>query len=103
MDELTEDFVNNELDLHNESIFTLEQDLKNHAKLEAKYHRWYSQANKKVNDLTLRLEMTVAKIVDEICERENITSYHNRAEIRRSRVASDKRYVAIRLKILPIL
>lgn len=86
-----EDFIDKELEIHYESMFTLEKELRNHPKTEAKFHKWYSQANKELGDANLELEIVTSIIADEICNSENISS-SARSEVRRSRVAGDKRY-----------
>jgi len=92
---LDDSFVDGELRISTESIFSLEQDLRTHSQLERKYHRWLSEAIKEVDDISLKLEICVAEIVEEIVSRENIPPSAVQ-EIRRSRVAGDKRYQLMR-------
>ena len=94
-----DEFVDGELDIHYESIFTLEKELKNHPKIENKYNRWYAQANKELGLANLELEICIAELTDEICIKENIATY-NRSEVRKSKIASNPKYIEAVKKVI---
>jgi hypothetical protein len=87
-----EEKILEELDINTASLFSLEKELKESSRKEAKYIRWASQASRKVNDLTLELDVLSAQVVDEICRQENITN-SNRAEVRKTKINTDKRII----------
>jgi len=85
-----------ELTIHTESAFALLEDLKSHAKLQAKYYRWSSQAQKKVDDLSLKLEIISAGIIQELIgqaenEGKSIPA-SAKMEIRKVDIFKDARY-----------
>ena len=86
-----EDQVDRDLEIRYASIFELEKELRNHPKVEAKYNRYYAQANNELNLALLQLEIIVATIADEIANSKNIPTY-KRDEIRKSMIATDFRY-----------
>jgi len=57
-----------ELEIHTESPQAFLNDLKDHARLQAKYYRWASQAQKNVDDLNLKMETIAAQIISELLE-----------------------------------
>lgn len=87
-----------DLTIHFESIFALENELKEHSNLQNEAHKAFAVANREVNQLTLEVEVKTAEIVDRICRDENIPP-SARAEVRRSRVALDKEWQALRWKL----
>lgn len=80
------------------SIFELEEELREHANLQNEAHKAFAVANKEVNELVLAVEVKTAEVVDKICREEDI-SPSARAEVRRSRVALNKEWQALRWKL----
>jgi len=70
LDSLTEEEIDNELEINNASLYSLEREVRNHSRKEAKYHRWYSQALKEVDKITMEYETVVAEVLNEIVARE---------------------------------
>lgn len=96
--DISDQKIDEELTIHNESIFSLEEDLKMHSRLERKYHKWYAQSIKAVSDLTLELEVIQAEIMDEI-RKETSPPPSSWQEIRRSQIPGDLRYRKIKRKL----
>jgi hypothetical protein len=63
-----EEDVDVDLTINDESPFALSNELKNHARREAKYVRMSSKANKAVADLDLELRIITSTVVQEICD-----------------------------------
>ena len=85
-----------ELEIHTENAAALLGDLKDHARLQAKYYRWASQAQKRVDDLSLKLEMAIVEIIEEIIheaeDKGKPIPYSSRSELKRIAVPKDERY-----------
>ena len=73
------------------SAYELVELLKKHPEEIGKYHKLYTQAQKKVDDLTMQLEITTAEIIKEICEERNVPP-SAKQEVRRAEVQLDKRW-----------
>jgi len=95
--------IDSELEIHYESIFALEKELREYSKRGAKYYRAYAKAIREVNDLTLEVKIIVAEIVNELIiksekEGRNIP-YSARSELKNTNVPLDKRYQLIFKKL----
>lgn len=91
-----EEFVKDDLRIHTESAYSLEQDLKNHPNLVADYYRWYAQAIVEADQASLDLEVISAEILEEILEgyekKGKTIPPSAKSEVRKSEVPLDKRY-----------
>ena len=82
-----------ELTIHTENAAALLGDLKDHARLQAKYYRWSSKAQKNVDDLSLRLEMIAADVIQEIIEgSDKPIPASAKGELRKVDIFKDARY-----------
>lgn len=92
-----------ELKICTDSIYDFENELKTHSQKEAKYHKWYAQAVKDVDNLILNLEITVAEIMEELLKeyegRGKAIPPSARAEVRKTEVPKDRRYQLISRKL----
>ena len=82
-----------ELEIHTENAAALLGDLKDHARLQAKYYRWSSKAQKNVDDLSLKLEIVAADIIQEIIEKsDKPIPASAKGELRKVDIFKDARY-----------
>ena len=85
-----------ELEIHTENAAALLNDLKDHARLQAKYYRWATKAQKDVDDLNLKLEIITADIIQELIERAEREGKpippSAKGELRRVDFCKDSRY-----------
>ena len=96
-EDLDFDEIDKELTIDNTSLYNLEQELRNYSRIESKYHRRFAQANKAFNRLTLKLEVLVSTIINEIC----VASEKNGkvipatavGNLKKTKVPLDKRYI----------
>lgn len=95
----SDESVIDELDVDNSSIFTLEEELKNQSKKEAKYLRLAFFANKKVGRLKLALEIVVAGIIDDEKKKGNLSSTYAVAEFRKTQFPLYPKWVEVRKKL----
>lgn len=87
-----EEYLDTDLSIKNSSLFELENELKTHPQKVAKYHRWYAQSCTDVNRFNARLKFITALITDEYCSKNKISLYQ-RAEVRKTIVPLDKRFI----------
>ena len=101
---MSEEEMLDELDIHVENAYDLEQELKSHARKAGKYVVMAAQATKKVDELSMSLEVLVAQIVEELCkeaeEKGKPIPPSAISEIRRSKVPLDKRYQIIKSRLI---
>ena len=98
------DIVDGELLIHNESLYALEGEVKDHSKRSAKYHRYAALAVKEMESIQLSLDIITAEIVDDICKQAEEDGRPipptGRAEVRRTQVPLDKAYCKLRRKLI---
>jgi len=101
--ELNIEEFDKELKIDNASMFALEGELLSHPKKIAKYYRWYAQAIKEVDRLTLAVETNVAEITSELVKQEekdrgkSIPAYAMSSI--QKRVPADKRYQKVKKRL----
>ena len=92
------------LSIDNSSLYALENELLDYPRQLGELHRVYSQAIKKVDKLTLELEILTAKILEEV--QENAESKgrpyppSSLQEVRKTKVPLDKRYKRLKLQLI---
>jgi len=92
------------LSIDNSSLYALENELLDYPKQLGELHRVYSQAIKKVDKLTLELEVLTARILEEV--QENAESKgrpyppSSLQEVRKTKVPLDKRYKRLKLQLI---
>lgn len=64
---MTEEDFDKELGIQNASPAHLQKELLNYSKVSNKYYRWRAKAVKRVDELTLKKNITVAEIVEDLC------------------------------------
>ena len=99
---INEELMEKALNIDDSSIFKLSEELRKHPRREFEAHRLSAEAIKKVDMLETEMEITVAEIVEDICN-EAIDNGRpippsSRSEIRRSKAPLDKRFRKIRDK-----
>ena len=92
------------LSIDNSSLYALENELIDYPRQLGELHRVYSQAIKKVDKLTLELEVLTAKILLEVqkdAERKG-RPYppSSLQEVRKTKVPLDKRYKRLKLQLI---
>lgn len=80
------------------STFELTNLLKNHPKEVGKAHKLYAQANRKVDDAKMELEIFIAEFVKEVCEQRKVPA-SAKQEIRRAEVQLDPRWKKLTKKL----
>lgn len=100
---IDQELSDKELRIHTSSLFALSEDLRDHAHLEAKYYTWYAEAQKKVDDLDLEVEITTAEVLNDIFRRHveegKPVPASGKAEVRKTELADDTRYKIIKRKL----
>lgn len=106
---LDEENIEDQLTIRNASTYELERELLSHPKKEAHFHRWYAQSIKRVDTLTMKLEGTIAEILNELIAEEEdrigkqlssyaLDSYRKLCE--KARIPLDKRYKKIKRELM---
>jgi len=92
------------LSIDNSSLYALENELLAYPKQLGELHRVYSQAIKKVDKLTLELEILTAKILVEVQEDAERKGRpyppSSLQEVRKTKVPLDKRYKRLKLQLI---
>jgi len=98
-----EKVIDSELEIHYESIFALEKELREYSKRGAKYYRAYAKSIRDVNDITLEAKIIIAEIINELinkAEEEGRSIPHSaRGELKNTKAPLDKRYQLIFRKL----
>ena len=84
-----------EIQIHTESGWHFEQDVKKHSELQGKYAKLAAQAEKAVQILELKIEMMTARIISEIVATEKIAVSYIQ-HLKKTRVPLDKRYIDLK-------
>jgi hypothetical protein len=107
--DLDETNIEEQLTIHNASTYELEREVLAHPQKEAHFHRWYAQAIKEVDRLTMELEETVAIIFNELIVEEEekvgkpLASYAMdsfRKMCEKAKIPLDKRYKVVKKKLI---
>lgn len=100
------DLIDDELTIHNESLFALEKEVMDHPRKSAKYHRFAALAVREVDIATLQLEVYVAELVKDILSEAAAEGKpippSAQSEIRRVRVPLDHKYKKLRRKVIDV-
>ena len=100
MEDINFDDIEKDMSIDNSSMFRLEETLMECSKKEAQYHRMWSNAVKKMDGLSLRLETLVATIMDEQIRKAETNGKpippSSLDSVRKIRVPLDKRYIALK-------
>ena len=95
--------IDSELEIHYESIFALEKELREYPKRGRKYHRAYAKAIRDVNDITLEAKIIIAEVTEELinkAEKDGKGIPHSaRGELKNTKVPLDMRYKLIFRKL----
>ena len=100
MEGINFDEIEKDMSIDNSSMFRLEETLMECSKKEAKYHRMWADAVKELDNLSLKLETIVAKIMDEQIRKAETNGKpippSSLDSVRKIRVPLDKRYIALK-------
>jgi len=92
------------LSIDNSSLYALENELLAYPKQLGELHRVYSQAIKKVDRLTLELEILTAKVLEEVQENAEKKGRpyppSSLQEVRKTKVPLDRRYKRLKLQLI---
>lgn len=92
------------LSIDNSSLYALENELLDYPRQLGELHRVYSQAIKKVDELTLELEVLTAKILEEVQEDAERKGRpyppSSLQEVRKTKIPLDKRYKRLKLRLI---
>ena len=95
--------IEQDLEIDNSSIYTLEKGLVDYSSKLADCHKMYAEAIKKVDDLTLRVEIIIAEVVQEL---EGVADRKGKPfppssiqEVRRTKVPLNKKYRRIKKEL----
>jgi hypothetical protein len=91
--------IDKELKIDDSSVHSLVEELKSHPRKESKYSRACAQANKAVSELTLKLKIVEAELVEEEMKNQKSQSASLRQEIRKS-IVGDDRYRKVYLELI---
>lgn len=80
------------------TLYELMEIFKNHPEDVAEIDRLAAEANKKVDDLTMKLEILTAELVDEISKKRKVPA-SAKQEVRRAEIQMDNRWKLLRSRL----